>query len=193
MKDKTISQKKAKITINDKYSNYVLMIEYPALCAVILCIMGFFIYKFIIVGYDPQVFWLLGFIFAGFITLLAMEFSNQLVRKTFVRCEFDKTGITCSGFLWKKWKVRWDDICLYGVFGNAPNSKTFSFVYFSTDKNEKFHKKKTLRLNNKRILFQIREDLWHPMEEFMPKEIKQNIKYAFFTKKEMSFKKARNS
>ena len=109
---------------------------------ILVCILCFFwIKKFLVYNYDPSVY-LLIFMFVS-ITLLCdvLLYRVQVFKRFLLRCKFCNEGIYCTLFGIRNWKIKWDDICIFGTCGYSTMNDR-GIIFLSTDRNEKYDNKK---------------------------------------------------
>ncbi len=105
-----------------------------------------------------------------------MAYRYQLYRRFITRCTIDRDGIYCSFLNIIKWNIPWDEVRTYGITGHSNPYKpvqysTVAIMFFSLDPDEPWEKKSMYRLSKNRILFQLRDEIWPKMSEYMPEDM----------------------
>ena len=137
---------------------------------------GFFVYRFLILTFDPTVFFLLGIVLCPLILFPILSRRSHAFGRFLLRCRFDETGISCYGLGWKRFTLRWDDICLYGIDGYGKHgSYSMGILFLSTDPEEHFDPKRYAEISMRRIVFGVRDEIWGKLGTHMPEEMKKRL------------------
>ena len=170
----------------DTYTTYFILGGLAFMNVMVIGLLVFFIKRMIVIETERNL--------AGYI-LIAMflapifyidiweEWQTQLYSRYLVRCRFDKSGILCGGLFIKKRKLPWEKIRTYGIVGygnkyvNATPYSAYGLLFISLDE-EPYRKtgkieKEQIAVNKRRLVFQIREEIWEPLSEYMPEDMKK--------------------
>lgn len=135
-----------------------------------LCI--FWINKFLIQTYSPGIYGLLLFFISMTAVCDVLVYRVQGFSRLLIHCRIDCEGIHCSLLGFKKWTIKWSDICVFGITGY---SFGMGIIFLSTDSGEKYNKKKCIEVSSKRIVFEADEKRWRVVSAFMPDNIKKKL------------------
>lgn len=135
-----------------------------------ICI--FLINRFLIQTYDPGVYVLLLFFISMTVVCDVLMYRVQIFSRLLVRCRIDREGIHCSLLGLKKWTIRWNEICVFGITGY---SFGMGIIFLSTDSGEKYSKKKCIEVSSKRIVFEADEKRWRVISAYMPDDMKKKL------------------
>ena len=158
----------------------------------LLCIglSGFFIYRFLIVSYDPSVFILLAILIGGLVVVDITTHQVQVFGRLLVRCKFTMEGIICYGIGMGKWCIQWEKICFYGITGySLPYN--MPIVFLSADPKEKYDEKNVSRLTKQRVVFELRQEILGMLQLYMPADMIKRMEAAIDSKRDMFFRKQR--
>lgn len=157
----------------DKSTTYSILGGIVFLHGIILGLCIFWIYRFLIITYDPSVYLLIGGIIGMLVFCDILLHQSHVVGRFLIRCKFDETGIYCYGLGWKSWRINWADVCFYGIEGFSQYN--FGILFISADANEKFDVKRYADITPLRIVFQVRDEIWQDLERYMPNDMKQKL------------------
>ena len=100
----------------------------------------------------------------------------HLYGRLFIKYQFYKDGIHCSGLGWGTFTVPWDSIRTYGYADNSYPTVSFQFFFFSQDPCENMKDIRSLLILRKdRLILQYRKDAWEAVIESMPIDMKRNL------------------
>lgn len=151
---------------------------------IVLVLCSFWIYRFIIVSYDPDVFVLLALFFFGTILCDILLSKVQGFSRFLIRCVVDKQGFHCQNCFGKSWKLNWADVQSYGL-QCVYSDFSYNLLYFSRDKHVK--SLDFSDISSDRISFQIDFIRWDAIKWFIPSDIRNNIQTAIDSKKSCFF------
>jgi len=134
---------------------------------------GFFVYKFMMITFDPGVFVLLFVLLGPLVICDTMAKNTQAFSRFLVRCTMDSEGIYCTSIA-KKWRIRWDDICIFGVTGFSSTLKK-GIAFLSSDSDEKYQKKTLTHISQKRLAFSVEDGIWENFRAYMPEDIRKKL------------------
>ena len=143
----------------------------------VACLVVFWIYRFLIIDFDPGVFILLGIFIFGTALTDIMICRIQGFSRFLIRCQVDKNGIYCSGIGLGKWTILWKNIHVFGTIGNESPGESV-LIFLSTDSDEKYSKEKCASISKNRIVFQSTGTIWKSISEHLPGDIKTKIDNA---------------
>ena len=135
----------------------------------------FFIYKFLIIAYDPTIIILLLFLLGGIILCDILCARMQMFSRYLIWLSIDETGIFCRKVGVKPWLIQWCDISTYGITGYSLANHSFALMFFSTDAQETYNEKHIVSINRNRIIIQIRKRSWETIKRYLPLDIKQRL------------------
>lgn len=157
--------------------NTVLVIGGMVLCHLLVAALcAFWIYRFLVVTYDPAVFLLLGLFVGAIIFCDVLAAKVQAFSRFLVRCRVDSDGIYCA-CLWKRWSIKWSDVHIFGITGFSSLAQT-GIVFLSKDLREKYQQNKLTLVTSNRIAFSLDERRWDKFSNHMPTEIKRKLQRA---------------
>ena len=163
--------------LNNKKDSCVVIGGIVFFHVLVACLSIFWIYRFLIIDFDPGVFVLLGiFVFGTTITDI-MLCRIQGFSRFLIRCRVEKNGIYCSRIGLGKWTILWKDIHVFGTIGSALPGNVV-LIFLSTDTGEKYSKENCVRISQKRIVFQSTATIWKSISEYLPGDIKTKIDNA---------------
>lgn len=162
----------------DKYTSNVILIGISLYHVLALSLSAFFCYRFLIQSYDPTVYLLLLLLIAPLIIMDILLRKDRMFKRFLIRCKFNEKCIFCYGLLWKSWEIPWSEISTYGITGYAHEDRTYPIIFFSLDSSELYEKNKIFAVNQQRVVFQMREEIWPELSEFMPDDMKKQLRYS---------------
>ena len=159
-------------------SMYSVVIGIPFMHFFVICLCAFFVQRFLIESYDPQVLILL-VIFLGSLIYVDIElYRLKIYHRCFVKFKVDNIGICCYGVCVKSWKIAWNDIRAYGITGYDAKNQPYALIYLSKNAHEENSFKQKILINNQRVVIQIRDDTVVALNQHMPQDIKKRITKA---------------
>ncbi len=178
-----------KISLYDRKASFMVVAGIIFMHGATLVLCAFWIYRFLILTYDPGVFFLL-IMFLGILILCDWQLSRiQGFFRFLIRCNIDHIGIHCSIMGMKKWCIRWCDIRAYGTIG-LDNQNYMNLIFFSTRKHQSPKPKELIYASEEQIVFQFRQGIWVTLKQYMPTDMSGNIQKSldaghdrFFTQK----------
>ena len=176
---------KPKIGLYNKLDSWYVVgvLSFLHVLTAALCV--FFIYRFMIVNYDSEVWVLLLMFIVPLVIIDVGLYRFQLISRFLIRCYFDEKGIHCVLGL-KKWNILWDDICFVGVTGFSATG--VGIIFLSTDKGEYFNKKKAIMISDKRIVFEANDKIWSNLSTYMPPKMRDRLQKAINERRECDFR-----
>ena len=166
------------ISIYDKKTSYAVIGGLAGLHILVATLCGFWIYRFLIISYDPSVFVLLA-LFAGMTILCdVLVFKIQIVQMCLTRCYLNQTGVYSSILGIKRWSLLWDDICFFGIEGYATGTGMV-ILFFSCDAKGFSKKQDMFRLSDKQVFFQISKDRWNRICQHIPPHMQKKLQKSF--------------
>ena len=166
------------LRLYDKFTTYFIIIGISFFNVLSFGLGIFFVKRFIIEAYDPIVYILLlllpgGILFIDFIFLKEGMFARLLLR-----CKITDEAIVCSGIGWKPFKLRWDDIRVYGVVGYSWPGQPYAIIFFSINPMERYQGKQLAKLDYTRVVLQVRKETLQKLENHLPADIKKRLSDA---------------
>lgn len=176
----------------DKQTTFTVIGGILLMYGLCLGLCGFFVYRFLIRTFDPAVYLLLAIVLCPLILFPILSRKSHAFGRFLLRCRFDKLGISCYGLGWRRFTLRWDDICLYGIDGYGKHSGySMGILFLSTDPEERFDPKHYADINAHRIVFAVRDEIWDKFDTYMPEEMKKRLMSCAKTKQNCYYLKKR--
>lgn len=143
-----------------------------------LSLCTFWVYKFLVVSYNPDAYFLILLFLAGIVVLDFYAARKRAFSRFLIRCSTNASGITCRQLGRKSWTIHWNEICTYGTTGYSFKGANCKIVFFSTNSNESGEKSNLFEISKGRIIFEIRPALIDELGPYLPVEMKRNLSIA---------------
>ena len=123
-------------------------------------------------------------------------YARETIRKMFLRCIIDESGIFCSGLMWKRFCLSWTDVQTYGVAQYSVSYQRMVIIYFwrhqgYITKNDQYIKSVN-RVSPDHVAFQAFPVFVEAIRQYAPKEIAQNIESALEQSKSVHYHVKKN-
>ena len=174
--------------INSLRSMYMIIWGIPFIHLLDLGLCGFFVNRFLIKTYDPDVFLLL-FLFLGMLILIdVLSIKYRIVQRCFLRFQMDHEGLKWYLIKAKQTSLAWSEIQTYGIVGYDRINQPYAFVFFSKNSRERNDLQQKMHLSDQRIVIQIRKETLCIMEQYLPRDMKK-ILSAIETKQDCFYRR----
>ena len=159
--------------INSFRSMYPVVLGVPFLHVLTLGLCVFFVKRFFVETYNPDVYFLLFLFLGGLLLCDVLLFRHQLFQRCYLRFQMDKYGLEWYLIRTNRQKLCWSEVRTYGVTGYDRENPPFAFVFFSKDPRENNSLAKKMSLSKQRIVIQVREDTVCLLEQHLPCDMKK--------------------
>ena len=178
-----------KIGIYDRYSSHYLLLLLFVLFGASAGICIFSFTRFLESGYDVGWLFLAAMFTTPFILALVVEIKEKVISRYLLRLEISEQGICCRGFLSSAWFIPWSSVRTYGVSGYSRNIYHVPIMFFSTNPNELFDKKKDTNIDKNRIVISIRDETWPALGRYMPSDMERNLQWSVENHRDCFYKR----
>ncbi len=163
------------ISLYDRYTTYFILLGMLFANILGFGLGCFFIYKFLILSFDPLVFILIIMIPGGIIFCDVLLIRSRFYGRLLLRCKITPHGIACRGLGWRPFVLPWNEIRVYGIYGYSLAQHPYAIAFFSTNPEERYIGKQLAKVDYSRVVFQIRPEVIRALEAHMPDDIKKRF------------------
>ena len=167
-------------SIYDPYTTAYIPLGILSLLGLSIGLSVFFIYRFLIITFDPVAFLLLAILLCPWVYVFVEASQNGLIERLIIRLKIDSSGIHCHKLGHKQFSIVWDEIHVYGILDSSFSYVEKKIIFFSLDKQEHMPKnsKEVNKISPRRIILQYRDGVWTALACYLPSDMKRKLDYS---------------
>lgn len=173
----------------DNYMTYSVLGGLALMYGLVLSLCGFFVYKFLILEQNPEVYLLLAMFLIPLVLVSFLASRQKVFSRYFIRCTINGEGIHCHGFLWGHFILPWNSVHTFGVQSRSYSYQSVKLLFFSTSQTEKTSSKELALITKNRLVFQYRNSVWEVLSSCMPEDMKIKLQDAIEHQNDGIFKR----
>lgn len=191
MASSKLKRNQMRYSIYDRTTTCLIPLVFAFITIAIISLCAFFLYRFLILTFDPMVFPLLLVFILPWGYTLHESLRTGYLQRLFLRFGVDKTGIHGSYLGWKPFVISWDSVRTYAVFAQTDYRYPHTLIMFSTDPDELAPPNYVAanQVNPGRLIVVYRDDVWDALKSNMPVDMEKKMSYALERKQSCFCKK----